>query len=124
MSAAPPSSPLSRPSRPSMTCTRTDLDGGARLWIAGSLDAPTVCELRPIIDAVLADRPRHVTVDPDALTLIDSIGIGAIVSLFKRAKAQGVPVVVVGARDQPLSVLKLLKLDRVLGVAPASTIAL
>ena len=38
---------------------------------------------------------------------------GAIVSLFKRLKAEGGEMVLVGARDQPLAVLKLLRLDRV-----------
>jgi anti-sigma B factor antagonist len=48
--------------------------------------------------------------------LIDSSGVGAIVSLFKRVKADGGKVVVVRAHDQPLAVLKLLKLDKVFGL--------
>ena len=99
-----------------MNCIRTDVDGGAQLQIDGSLDALTVRDIRPIIDAVVAGRPKHVTVDIANLTLIDSSGVGAIVSLFKRVKAEGGRVVVVGAREQPLAVLKLLKLDRVLGL--------
>jgi anti-sigma B factor antagonist len=99
-----------------MNCIRTDNGGESRLVIDGSLDALTVRDLRPIIDAVVADRPQRVTVDIEKLELIDSSGVGAIVSLFKRVKANGGSVVVVGAREQPLAVLKLLKLDAVLGV--------
>jgi anti-sigma B factor antagonist len=99
-----------------MNCTRTDLEGESRLRIVGALDTLTVRDIRPIIDAVVADRPRRVTVDFDELTLIDSSGVGAIVSLFKRVKADGGQVVVVRAHDQPLAVLKLLRLDRVFGL--------
>ena len=101
-----------------MNCIRTQLEGGAcQLRIEGSLDALTVRDIRPIIDAVVADQPKRVTVDFDALTMIDSSGVGAIVSLFKRVKASGGEVVVVHAKDQPLAVLKLLKLERVFGLA-------
>ena len=99
-----------------MNCTRTDIDGETRLRIVGALDALTVREIRPIIDSVVADKPKRVTVELQELTLIDSSGVGAIVSLFKRVKAEGGQVVVAGAHDQPLAVLKLLKLDRVFGL--------
>ena len=99
-----------------MNCVRTDEDGESRLAIDGALDALTVRDIRPILDAVVADRPRRVTVDIDKLTLIDSSGVGAIVSLFKRIKAAGGNVVVVNAREQPLAVLKLLKLEAVFGL--------
>ena len=70
-----------------MNCSRTDLEGGVcQLRIQGSLDALTVRDIRPILDAVVADKPKRVTVDFDELTMIDSSGVGAIVSLFKRIK--------------------------------------
>jgi anti-sigma B factor antagonist len=99
-----------------MKCTRTDLEAESRIRIDGALDALTARDVRPVFDAIVADKPRRVTVDLEALTLIDSSGVGAIVSLFKRVKGDGGEVVVVGARDQPLAVLKLLKLDRVFGL--------
>jgi anti-sigma B factor antagonist len=99
-----------------MKCIRTDEGGESRLQIEGALDALTVRDIRPVIDALVADRPRRVTVDIEKLTLIDSSGVGAIVSLFKRVKANGGNVVVINAREQPLAVLKLLKLDGVFGL--------
>ncbi|MGH7434709.1 MAG: STAS domain-containing protein [Polyangiaceae bacterium] len=99
-----------------MNCTRTDIDGESQLRIVGALDSLTVRDIKPIIDAVVADRPRRVSVDFAQLTLIDSSGVGSIVSLFKRVKADGGQVVVVNAHDQPLAVLKLLKLDKVFGL--------
>ncbi len=101
-----------------MNCIRTALDSGeCQLRIQGSLDALTVRDIRPILDAVVADGPKRVSVDFEELTMIDSSGVGAIVSLFKRIKASGGEVVVLRAHDQPLAVLRLLKLERVLGVS-------
>lgn len=99
-----------------MKCTRADLETGLQLHIDGALDALTARDIRPIFDQVVADKPKKVTVDLEGLTLIDSSGVGAIVSLFKRVKADGGQVVVVRAHDQPLAVLKLLKLDKIFGL--------
>jgi anti-sigma B factor antagonist len=99
-----------------MKCVRTDLAQEVQLRIEGALDALTARDVRPVFDQVVADKPPRVTIDLKALTLIDSSGVGAIVSLFKRVKADGGQVVVVQAQDQPLAVLKLLKLDRVFGL--------
>lgn len=100
-----------------MKFERTNLEGGAcQLRIEGSLDALTVRELVPVLDSVVADKPSQVKVDLEGLTLIDSSGVGAIVSLFKRVRSDGGQVRVTNAREQPLAVLKLLKLDKVLGL--------
>lgn len=88
----------------------------ASIRFEGALDALTISDVRPMIDAVIAENPPKVTVDLDAVTRLDSTGVGAIVSLFRRVKANGGEVVVVHAHDQPLMVLKLLKLDAVFGM--------
>jgi anti-sigma B factor antagonist len=99
-----------------MRCIRTEKPPTLLLEIEGALDALTVPEIRPLFDAIVTEGRRHVTVDINKVTMIDSSGVGAIVSLFKRIKANGGQVVVTGARDQPLAVFKLLKLDRVFGL--------
>jgi anti-sigma B factor antagonist len=99
-----------------MNCTRTDNDIESRLQIEGAVDALSAPDLRPIFDKVVAERRRRVIIDLDKVTMIDSSGVGAIVSLFKRVKAEGGQVLVVGAKDQPLAVFKLLKLDKVFGL--------
>jgi anti-sigma B factor antagonist len=99
-----------------MKCHRADRGIELQLTIEGALDALTVHEVRPTFDQVVADRPRRVAIDLNSLTMLDSSGVGAIVSLFKRVKAQGGQVVILRAQDQPLAVLKLLKLDRVFGL--------
>lgn len=99
-----------------MNVVRTDTANDTKLVIEGALDALTAPEIRPVFDKVVTDGRKRVMVDIAAVTMIDSSGVGAIVSLFKRIKAEGGQVQVVGAKDQPLAVLKLLKLDRVFGL--------
>ena len=94
-----------------------DVEGGqSKISIEGALDALTVRDIRPMMDAVAADQPRRVTVDLDHVTLMDSAGACAIVSLFKRIATQGGQLVVTNAHDQPLAVLRVLKLDAVFGL--------
>ena len=96
-----------------MTFSRTDNADATVLRIEGVLDAVTAPEIRPTIDGLVEEKRREVTVDLAALRLIDSSGIGALVSLYKRVRAYGGGVTVTGLKDQPLSIFKLLRLDRV-----------
>jgi anti-sigma B factor antagonist len=96
-----------------MTFSRTDNGEETVLRIEGALDAVSAPDIRPTLDALVAEGRRKVVVDLSTLRLIDSSGIGAIVALFKRVRAQGGRVTVVGLRDQPLAIFRLLRLDRV-----------
>jgi anti-sigma B factor antagonist len=84
------------------------------LRIEGELDALSVGALRPIIAEIGEDRPMYVLVDLARLRLIDSCGVGAIVSLFKIVRGYGGGLAVTGVRDQPLAIFRLVYLDRVL----------
>jgi len=98
---------------PAMTCTRTDGPDGITLRIDGVLDALTAHDIRAAFDAVVAARPARLTLELDGLVLVDSSGVGAIVSLYKRIKSSGGAMAVTGVQKQPLAVFKLLKLERV-----------
>jgi anti-sigma B factor antagonist len=89
-------------------------DGTARLMIEGELDAISVFDIRPVLDALVTKRPRRVEVDLSRLRIVDSSGVGALVSLYKRVRAQGGQVVVTGLQNQPLAIFRLLRLDRVM----------
>jgi anti-sigma B factor antagonist len=93
--------------------TRIDEGDDTVLTIDGVLDAVTVPEVRPAVDALIAERRKSITVDLSSLRLIDSSGVGLIVSLYKRCNAFGGTVRVAGVRDQPLTIFRLLRLDRV-----------
>jgi anti-sigma B factor antagonist len=93
--------------------TRTDDGEDTLLRIEGVLDALTVPNIRRTVEALVAEQRRRITVDLSGLRLIDSSGVGVIVSLHKRARAYGGVVQLAGLRDQPLAIFKLLKLERI-----------
>ena len=94
--------------------TTTGDDGTAHLTIEGELDLTTAPQLRPAVEKLVAMRPRRVAVEVAGLRHIDSSGAAAIVALYKGVRAGGGKVVVVGMRDQPRAIFRLLRLDRVM----------
>jgi anti-sigma B factor antagonist len=99
-----------------MKYTRKDEGEETTLEIDGTLDAVTAPELRSVVDQLVNERRREVTLDLTSLRLIDSSGVGVIVSLFKRIRANGGQVKITGLRDQPRAIFRLLRLDRVFPV--------
>jgi anti-sigma B factor antagonist len=97
--------------------SRTDSSEETTVRIDGVLDAVTTPEIRPLIEALVSEKRMAILVDVSGLRLIDSSGVGVIVSLFKRAKAYGGVVRIRGLKDQPLTIFKLLRLDKVFAVA-------
>ncbi len=94
-----------------MIFSRNTKDDAVVLKIDGELDSTTAPELRPTLDALAAEQPAKVIVDLSSLRLIDSSGVGAIVSLFKRIRASGGQFHVVGVQGQPLSIFRVLRMD-------------
>jgi anti-sigma B factor antagonist len=82
------------------------------LTLKGNLDALTAPELRPTIDELVANRRIKVIFDLKDLTLIDSSGVGAIVSLFKRVRMLSGDVKIACLANQPKEIFRLLRLDR------------
>jgi anti-sigma B factor antagonist len=98
-----------------MTFNVTTVEGGIiRLVIEGELDAVSSPSLRNEVDKLIATQPTRVEVDLASLRMVDSSGVGALVSLYKRVRAQGGAVMLMGLRDQPLAIFRLLRLDRVM----------
>lgn len=89
-------------------------DGSVTLSLAGVLDALNVVEYREVLDRIVERAPKRVVVDMSKLRLIDSSGVGLVVSLYKRIKGLDGSMLVVGMREQPLAIFRLLRLDRVL----------
>lgn len=99
-----------------MQHTRLEDGDKTTLEVRGELDALTASDLRPTLDAMVAERPRHVTIDLSGLRLIDSSGVGVLVWLYKHVRANGGEVRFVGVQDQPLVIFKLLRLDVVFDI--------
>jgi len=96
-----------------MKFNRIDNGVETTLSVEGTLDAVTAPELRSVVDELVNEQRQSVTLDLSALRLIDSSGVGVIVALFKRIRAVGGQVKIVGLRDQPKAIFRLLRLDRV-----------
>jgi anti-sigma B factor antagonist len=99
-----------------MKHSRADNGNETVLKIEGTLDAVTAPELRSVVDDLVNESRKEVTLDLVDLRLIDSSGVGVIVSLFKRVRANGGQVRITGLRDQPRAIFRLLRLDRVFPV--------
>jgi anti-sigma B factor antagonist len=86
--------------------------GWLLLSVEGSLDAMTAAELKPVVVAIEDSGQRKVVVDLKLLTLIDSTGVGVLISLFKRLRAGDGHVYFAGLNGQPREIFRLLRLDR------------
>jgi len=91
--------------------TREDKGTETLVRLEGSFDVLSSPAARPALDGVVNDQRSPVTIDMSALRLIDSAGVGAVVSLYKRVRAQGRRVSVQGLNGQPLAIFRLLRLD-------------
>jgi anti-sigma B factor antagonist len=100
-----------------MNYSRTDEEKATIVHVRGELDALSAPELRPLIERLIEDGRRDITVDLTDLRLIDSSGVGALVGLYKRTRANGGDVRFVGLNSQPLVIFKMLRLDRVFGLS-------
>jgi anti-sigma B factor antagonist len=83
------------------------------ITIRGSLDINTAPSLGEEIDKLVATKPSRVMVNLGGLDLIDSSGVAALVKLYKGVRGVGGAVTIGGARDQPLAIFKLLRMDKV-----------
>lgn len=83
------------------------------LTVRGTLDINTAPPLGEEIEKIIANHPAKVIVDMAPLDLIDSSGVAALVKLFKGVRNSGGVVTFRGARDQPLAIFKLLRMDKV-----------
>jgi anti-sigma B factor antagonist len=84
-----------------------------KLTIRRSLDINSAPALAEEIDKIVATKPSKVIVDLGELDLIDSSGVAALVKLYKGVRGGGGAINIVGARDQPLAIFKLLRMDKV-----------
>lgn len=91
--------------------SRTDLE--TTLVVRGSLDINSAPALAEEIDKIVATRPSKVVVDLSMLDLIDSSGVAALVKLYKGVRNASGAMTISGARDQPLAIFKLLRMDKV-----------
>lgn len=99
-----------------MKYMQTDNGDETVIQIDGTLDALTAPDLKPVVEQLVNERRRSVILELSSLRLIDSSGVGVIVSLWRRIRENGGQLKIVGLRDQPRAIFRLLSLDRVFPV--------
>jgi anti-sigma B factor antagonist len=91
--------------------------GYAIAAVAGEIDISTVTRLRERLFE-LAESSRHLVIDLDQVSFIDSAGLSALVGTANRAAAHGTSLHVVCARPKILKLFRLTGLDRRLPPTP------
>ena len=84
------------------------------LQVGGALDATTVGHFRPVVEQLLQREDQHLVLDIGGLRLIDSVGVGVIIYMYRQLHARGGALSLRAANGQPLAILQLMKLDRIL----------
>ncbi len=99
-----------------MRIERTVAEDAVRLSLVGRLDSawsePVAAALE---DAIRIGRPR-IELDMRETTFISSVGIGTILRALTRFRAVGGTLVIVGASDPVRDMLRVSKLDAILGL--------
>jgi anti-sigma B factor antagonist len=96
---------------------QVDRDDVLILTLVGRLDASTSKDLKAEIIKIADAGRLRVVVDLAQMTLVDSTGVGVLISLFKRTKAQNGLTCFAGLGGQPREVFKLLRLGTTLALA-------
>ncbi len=86
------------------------------LALKGQLDALTAGKIKPFLDSLLNGDAVRVVFDLSELTLLDSSGVGVIVSTFKRSRAKGGDTKLAAMQGQPREVFKILNFIRYIEV--------
>jgi anti-sigma B factor antagonist len=97
---------------------RTERENVTMLSLSGNLDASTAHQLKAEVVAIADAKKLKVLVDLARLTLIDSTGVGVLISLFKRTRASQGVVLFAALTGQPKEIFRLLRLDRSLDLHP------
>jgi anti-sigma B factor antagonist len=93
------------------------LSAAAVVHVSGELDIATVPALTDVLRGL--EQPcNRVVLDLSGLTFIDSTGLTLAVTEHQRAAKDGVELVLAGATDNVLKVLRLTGLDVTMPMAP------
>lgn len=93
------------------------LPGQATLHVNASLDLTSAADLRAAVEALVNDGVKHVTVDLTGADVVDSTGLGALISALKSVRKNGGDLRLVGPNRRVRMLLELAKLTDLLKIA-------
>jgi anti-anti-sigma factor len=92
-------------------------DAELLLLLSGDFDAAGASAIRTEMEQIAVQPgPANVVLDIGDVTFIDSSGIGAIVFLFKRLRAQNRQLRISSATGQPAELLALLRVHKAIPI--------
>ena len=87
------------------------------LKLIGNLDIETAPDLRREMKHMESTSSKKAVLDLSELELIDSTGVGSIVSFFKRLKVMQGDLKIANVQGQPKEIFNLLGLDRAFDIS-------
>jgi anti-anti-sigma factor len=94
-------------------------DGDLIIVLDGEMDTQGCAGIRADLERIPHTKNPKIIFDLERVSFLDSSGIGAIVFLYKRLRAQDRAFVIVGVQGQPQELIKLLRIDRAIPVSEA-----
>ncbi len=91
-------------------------EGFAIVSLRGPLDVETVAEIKQDLTDLTERETKGVVLDMGGVTFMDSSGVGALVFMYKRLIAQQRLLHLVGLVNQPLKLVKLLRINQTIPV--------
>ncbi len=91
--------------------------GNLVVKLCGEMDALGCTKIRTGLEQITDTENTNVSLDLSQVSFLDSSGISAIVFLYKRLKAQGRTLIIVGVQGQPQELIKLLRIDSAIPVS-------
>jgi anti-anti-sigma factor len=89
------------------------------LSVAGEIDMSTADSLFQQVSTLVKDTTRALVLDLGGVTFCDSLGVAALVRIYKHSQAAGYHLRLTNLREHVRHVLHISGLDQVLVVGPA-----
>ena len=96
------------------TETKVEEDGHAVLSVAGELDIATAPRLRGTVGDLMGQGVRHLEIDLEGCTFIDSTGMGALLWATHRLQAVGGDLCALHLNGAPAEAIHIAGLDHVI----------
>lgn len=93
------------------------------IGLAGSASLGSVDEMEKQFDRVVAASPNHVTLDLRQLRFISSLGMGLILSLAQRLRANGGTLRLINLQPRIREMFEMTYLTRVLDICESNDLA-
>ena len=101
-----------------LSVTTSRQDDVSVVTVAGEVDVYTAAQLRTALDEEIASGRSQLVVDLDAVSFLDSTGLGVLVGRLKLVRNHSGWLRIVCSNDRILRVFRITGLDKVFGIHP------